>query len=66
MKPVIGASMNQVPFEEVYDSHYDDIWRYLLHISGDTETALELTSQTFYRACRPGPSSTIRLRPKSG
>ncbi|MCB1060428.1 MAG: sigma-70 family RNA polymerase sigma factor [Calditrichaeota bacterium] len=55
MKPDIGESMNPVPFEQVYDSHYDDIWRYLLHISGDAEVALELTSQTFYRAYRAWP-----------
>ena len=47
--------MNQVSFEEVYDQHYDDVWRYLLHISGDSQTALDLTSQTFFRAYRAWP-----------
>lgn len=47
--------MNSVSFEEIYDRHYNDVWRYLLHISGDTETALELTAQTFFRACRAWP-----------
>ncbi len=47
--------MNSVSFEEIYDRHYNDVWRYLLHISGDTETALELTAQTFFRAFRAWP-----------
>lgn len=48
--------MNHVSFEEVYDQHYDDVWRYLLHITGNTQTALDLTSQTFFRACRAWPT----------
>ena len=48
--------MNHVSFEEVYDQHYDDVWRYLLHITGNTQTALDLTSQTFFRACRAWPN----------
>jgi RNA polymerase sigma-70 factor (ECF subfamily) len=47
--------MNRAPFEQIYDQHYDDVWRYLLHATADTETALELTSLTFFRAFRAWP-----------
>lgn len=56
--------MNHPRFEEIYDRHYDDVWRYLLHISGDTESALELTSQTFFRACRAWPKFDHGSPPK--
>lgn len=44
--------MNDHSFEQAYDRHYDDVWRYLLHATADTELALDLTSQTFLRAFR--------------
>lgn len=44
--------MNKPPFETVYDAHYNDVWRFLLHASADVQTALDLTSQTFFRAYR--------------
>ena len=44
--------MSQPGFEEIYDRYYDDVWRYLLHATEQVETALELTAQTFFRACR--------------
>ncbi|MBK6911907.1 MAG: sigma-70 family RNA polymerase sigma factor [bacterium] len=47
--------MNVTPFEEIYDRHYDDVWRYLLHTTGDTAAALELTAETMSRACRAWP-----------
>ncbi len=40
------------PFDEVYEQYYDDVWRFHLHSAADVNTALELTSQTFYRAYR--------------
>ena len=42
-------------FSEIYDLYYDDIWRFQLHAAANVHTALELTSQTFYRACRAWP-----------
>jgi RNA polymerase sigma-70 factor (ECF subfamily) len=48
-------SMSQPDFEAIYDSHYNDVWRYLLHASGEVDAALELTAQTFFRACRAWP-----------
>jgi RNA polymerase sigma-70 factor (ECF subfamily) len=47
--------MKQSGFEEIYDLYYDDVWRYLLHASVDVNVALDLTSQTFFRACRAWP-----------
>jgi RNA polymerase sigma-70 factor, ECF subfamily len=43
------------PFREIYDQYYNDVWRFHLHAAADPNTALELTSQTFYRACRAWP-----------
>jgi RNA polymerase sigma-70 factor, ECF subfamily len=42
-------------FSEIYEQYYDDVWRFHLHAAAETTTALELTSQTFYRACRAWP-----------
>lgn len=36
--------------EEVYAVYFDDVYRYLLALSGDESTAEELTSETFFRA----------------
>ncbi|RPH94575.1 sigma-70 family RNA polymerase sigma factor [candidate division KSB1 bacterium] len=43
------------PFSEIYEQYYDDVWRFQLHAAADVPTALELTSLTFYRACRAWP-----------
>ena len=43
------------PFEEVYDAHYADVWRFLLHTTADVTTAMEITSTTFFRALRAWP-----------
>jgi RNA polymerase sigma-70 factor, ECF subfamily len=42
-------------FSEIYEQYYDDVWRFHLHAAADVTTALELTSQTFYCACRAWP-----------
>jgi RNA polymerase sigma-70 factor, ECF subfamily len=47
------------PFDEIYELYYNDVWRFHLHASADVNIALELTAQTFYRACRAWP----RFRP---
>lgn len=47
--------MNKPPFEEIYEQYYDDVWRFQLHASADVTSALELTSQTFYRAFHAWP-----------
>lgn len=45
----------QPPFGEIYELYYQDVWRFHLHAAANVTTALELTSQTFYRACRAWP-----------
>lgn len=47
--------MMKPSFDEIYELYYDDIWRFQLHAAANVHTALELTSQTFYRACRAWP-----------
>ncbi len=47
--------MSKPEFETVYDAHYNDVWKFLLHASADVQAALDLTSQTFLRACRAWP-----------
>jgi RNA polymerase sigma-70 factor (ECF subfamily) len=42
-------------FEEIYEGHYDRIWRFLLHAAADVPTAMELTSRTFSRAVKAWP-----------
>jgi RNA polymerase sigma-70 factor, ECF subfamily len=42
-------------FEEIYETHYDRVWRFLLHASADIHTALDLTSRTFFRAITAWP-----------
>ncbi|MBU1936495.1 sigma-70 family RNA polymerase sigma factor [bacterium] len=48
-------------FEEIYNQYYDDVWRFQIHAAADVAVALELTSQTFFRACRAWP----RFKPKA-
>ena len=49
--------MNHKPdFSEIYESYYDDVWRFLLHTAADVPTALEITSNTFFRALRAWPN----------
>ena len=43
------------PFETIYDAHYADVWRFLLHASADVTTAMDVTSNTFFRALRAWP-----------
>ena len=37
-------------FEGVYAVYFDDVYRYLLSLSGSESVAEELTSETFFRA----------------
>jgi len=37
-------------FEEVYETHFDAIFRYILHRVADVAEAEDLTSQTFFKA----------------
>ena len=42
-------------FEELYDAHFDGIFRYLLHRLGNVAEAEDITSQTFFKAYRALP-----------
>jgi RNA polymerase sigma-70 factor, ECF subfamily len=42
-------------FSEVYEQYYNDVWRFHLHAAANVTVALELTSQTFFCACRAWP-----------
>lgn len=37
-------------FEQIYAVYFDDVYRYLLSLSGSGSVAEELTSETFFRA----------------
>ncbi len=39
-------------FERVYRAYFDDVYRYILGLSGDAQAAEEITSETFFRAMR--------------
>ena len=37
-------------FEKVYTTYFNDVYRYVLRLSGNEHTAEEITSDTFYKA----------------
>lgn len=39
-------------FEDVYKLYYRDVYYYLLSMTGDAQTAEDLTQETFYRALK--------------
>ena len=39
-------------FEDVYKLYYRDVFYYLLSMTGDAQTAEDLTQETFYRALK--------------
>jgi RNA polymerase sigma-70 factor, ECF subfamily len=54
---------NKPPFDEIYEAHYDRIWRFLLHASADVHNALDLTSRTFLRAFSAWPRYQVTDTP---
>ena len=42
-------------FEKVYRSYFGDVYRYLLHLSGNETVAEDVTSETFLRAMQALP-----------
>lgn len=39
-------------FEKIYRAYFDDVYKYILRLSGDENTAEEITSDAFFRAMR--------------
>ncbi len=39
-------------FEELYDTYFMDVYRYVLRLSGDAHVAEEVTSDTFFKAIK--------------
>ena len=39
-------------FEEIYRKYFDDVYRYIRKMSGNEDTAEEITSETFFKAMR--------------
>ena len=39
-------------FEQLYSTYFNDVYLYILRLSGDENTAEEITSDTFYKAMR--------------
>ena len=39
-------------FEELYRMYFDDVYRYILRLSGNMHTAEEITSETFFKAMK--------------
>ena len=39
-------------FEELYNTYFKDVYRYVLRLSGDSHVAEEVTSDTFFKALK--------------
>ena len=37
-------------FESIYQAYFNDVFRYILRLSGDEHIAEEVTSETFFKA----------------
>ena len=44
--------MEPKPFDEIYQSCFDPVYRYVLSLSGDPHIAEEITQETFFKALR--------------
>jgi RNA polymerase sigma factor (sigma-70 family) len=55
----VNPVQEKPPFEEIYETHYDAVWRFQLHAAADVHTALDLTSRTFFRAIVAWPRYKI-------
>jgi RNA polymerase sigma-70 factor (ECF subfamily) len=51
----MAQNTHKPSFEQIYETHYSQVWRFLLHAAADVETALELTSRVFFRVLRAWP-----------
>lgn len=39
-------------FDQIYQTYFDPVYRYVLSLSGSTQTAEEITQETFFKAMR--------------
>lgn len=39
-------------YEQIYESYFGDVYRYILRLSGNAHTAEDITSETFFKAMR--------------
>ena len=44
--------MEPEQFDEIYQTYFDPVYRYVLSFSGDTHVAEEVTQETFFKAMR--------------
>ncbi len=44
--------MDADSFDQVYQTYFDPVYRYILSLSGDPHTAEEITQETFFRAMK--------------
>ena len=44
--------MEPESFDEIYQSHFDPVYRYVLSLSRDPHVAEEITQETFFKALR--------------
>jgi RNA polymerase sigma-70 factor (ECF subfamily) len=62
---VINARQDPDAFARLYDLNYSRVFNYLLYTTGDVETALDLTSETFLKALRAMPRYVLTGAPFS-
>ena len=48
----VDSSCDRMSFEQLYDAHFDGIFRYVLRRVGNVAEAEDLTAQTFFKALR--------------
>ncbi|MGL5749382.1 MAG: RNA polymerase sigma factor, partial [Paraclostridium sp.] len=41
-----------ISFEEIYNSYFSDVYRFILKLSNDQHIAEEITQETFYKALK--------------
>lgn len=44
--------MNAESFDQIYQTYFDPVYRYVLSLSGDAHIAEEITQETFFKALR--------------
>jgi len=49
---IMDPQGNRTGFDEIYDAHFDDIFRYALHRTGNVADAEDLCAQTFLKALK--------------